>query len=244
MRKKIFLGVFLMFLFLTPEVYASGQVKVFNYSPDKIFKVYSKPYFGTDLKFKTKILAFALGDTVRWLAQPALNNLFVKPTQRHLETSLSVVTQNHTYEFLLSSQSLNLYQLVEFRHPTKMAFVLAKNLEKEIKKRNKVFDTGVKKLSPGEISKIRFNYIISGNRSIRPLQVFRFHGFVYLFMPKKLQSMPAFFIMSAGHLDLVNYIVRGRYVIVERLFKKGALKLGNKEAFIYQKSKNSGGFGW
>jgi hypothetical protein len=40
---------------------------------------------------------------------------------------------------------------------------------------------------------------------------------------------------------MVNYIVRGRYIIVERLFKKGALKLGNKEAFIYEKNKNTGG---
>ena len=63
-------------------------------------------------------------------------------------------------------------------------------------------------------------------------------------MPKKLQSMPAFFIMNQGKLDLVNYIVRGRYIVVERLFKKGALKLGNKEAFIYKKSKNNGGFNW
>ena len=241
--RKIVLSV-LVVLFLAKGAYASGMVKVFNYKPDKIFKIYSRPYFSTDLKFKTKILAYSLGDTVRWLAQPVLNNLFVKPTQRHLETSLSVITQNHTYEFLLSSQSPNFYQLVEFRHPTKLAFVLSKNLEKKIKKREKVFNTGVKKLTPEEISKIKFNYVISGSKSIRPLQVFRFHGFVYLFMPKKLQSMPAFFIMNQGKLDLVNYIVRGRYIVVERLFKKGALKLGNKEAFIYKKSKNNGGFNW
>jgi type IV secretion system protein VirB9 len=119
--------------------------------------------------------------------------------------------------------------------------VLAKNLEKEIKKKNEVFNTRAKKLTPSEIAKVKFNYVISGNRSIRPIQVFRFNGFVYLYMPKKLQSMPAFFIMAGGRLDMVNYIVRGRYIIVERLFKKGALKLGNKEAFIYEKNKNTGG---
>jgi type IV secretion system protein VirB9 len=242
--KKIVIFTLLSFLFLIPKAYASGSVKVFNYKPDKIFKIYSKPYFSTDFKFKTKILAYSLGDTVRWLAQPVMNNLFVKPIEKHLETSLSVITQNHTYEFLLSSQNPNFYQLVEFRHPKKIAFVLAKNLEKKIKKRRQVFDTGVKKLTPEEISKIKFDYIISGNKSIRPVQVFRFHGFVYLFMPKKLQSMPAFFIMNGGKLDLVNYIVRGRYIVVERLFDKGALKLGNKEAFIYKKSKNNGGFNW
>jgi type IV secretion system protein VirB9 len=242
--KKIVLSVFLVVLFLAKGAYASGMVKVFNYRPNKIFKVYSRPYFSTDLKFKTKILAYSLGDTVRWLAQPVMNNLFVKPVQKHLETSLSVITQNHTYEFLLSSQNPNFYQLVEFRHPTKLAFVLSKNLEKKIKRKKEVFNTGAKKLTPEEISKIKFNYVISGSKSIRPLQVFRFHGFVYLFMPKKLQSMPAFFIMNQGKLDLVNYIVRGRYIVVERLFKKGALKLGNKEAFIYKKSKNNGGFNW
>jgi type IV secretion system protein VirB9 len=133
---------------------------------------------------------------------------------------------------------------VEFRHPKKLAVTIAANLEKYIKKKNKVFNTGVKKLTPQEISKIKFNYIVSGNRSIKPVQVFSFNGFVYLFMPGKMQSMPAFFIMSHGHLDLVNYIVKGRYIVVERLFKKGALKLGNKQAFIYLKNKNNVGWRW
>ena len=228
----------------TKSVFAFGAVKKFNFNPGKIFTIYARPYFSTDIKFKSKVLAFALGDTVRWMAQPVLNNLFIKPTERHLETSLSVITQNHTYEFYLSSQKIIFYQLVEFRHPKKLATVLAANLEKKIKEKNKVFNTGVKKLTPAEISKIRFNYLISGNKSISPLQAFRFNGFVYLFMPRKLQSMPAFFILSGGHLDLVNYIVRGRYIIIERLFKKGALKLGDKESFIYKKNKNNGGFGW
>lgn len=240
------LAVFILFicLFLSKEARAAGRVKIFNYETSKIFKVYAHPYFSTDLKFKSKVLAFALGDTVRWMAQPVLNNLFVKPTEKHLETSLSVITQNHDYTFLLSSQNPNFYQLVEFRHPKKLAVVLANRLQKKIKEKNKIFSTGVKKFTPAEISKIRFNYIISGNKSIRPIQVFNFNGFVYLFMPKKMQSMPAFFIYSAGKLDLVNYIVRGRYIIVERLFKKGALKLGNKEAFIYLKNKKNKGWSW
>ena len=240
MVRKTLLFALIIFL-CASKAYASGSVKIFNYSKNKIFKVYAHPYFSTDFQFKSKVLAYSLGDSVRWRVQPVLNNLFVKPTQRHLETSLSIVTQDRTYEFLLSSQSTDFYQLVKFRHPKAVAVVLANNLEKKIRRENKVFNTGLKKLTPSEIAKIKFDYVISGNRSIRPVQVFRFHGFVYLFMPKKLQSMPAFFIMSGGHLDLVNYIVRGRYIIVERLFKKGALKLGNKEAFIYEKNKNTGG---
>lgn len=231
-------------LILVTKSFAFGVVKKFNYRPNKIFKVYTHKYFSTDFKFKSKVLAFALGDTVRWIAQPVLNNLFVKPTEKHLETSLSIITQNHTYEFYLSSQKTIFYQLVEFRHPKKLATVLAGNLEKKIERKNKVFNTGVKKLTPQEISSIRFDYLISGNKSIRPMQVFRFNGFVYLFMPKKMQSMPAFFIMSHDHLDLVNYIVKGRYIVVERLFKKGALKLGEKQAFIYLKDKNNVGWRW
>ena len=244
MVKKI---VFFVLLFMLSAKFALASkplVKEFNYRQNKIFNVYTHPYFSTDIKFHSKVLAFALGDSVRWIAEPVLNNLFVKPSEKHLETSLSVITQNHTYEFLLSSQSLIFYQLVEFRHPKKIAVFIAKNIQKEIVKKNKVFNTGVKKLTPQEIAKIRFNYIVSGSKSIRPIQVFNFNGFVYLFMPKKLQSMPAFFIMSNGHLDLVNYIVKGRYIIVERLFNKGALKLGKKEAFIYKKNKTKAAWSW
>jgi type IV secretion system protein VirB9 len=244
MAKKIFLLSFFFLFFVLIKNSFAGTVKTFNYRTDKIYTVYCRPGFSTDFKFKSKIIAFALGDTVRWVAQPVINNLFVKPIQKHLETSLSIITQNKTYEFTLSSQKNSFYQLVNFRQPEKLATVLANKLELNLKKKHQIFNTGVKKLTPQEISKIKFGYTVSGNKSIRPLQVFSFNGFVYIYMPKKLQSMPAFFVMSAGHLDLINYIVRGRYIIVERLFTKGALKLENKEAFIYKKQHNSGGFKW
>jgi type IV secretory pathway VirB9-like protein len=244
MAKRIFLLSFLFLFFITVKVFAAGTVKTLNYRPDKIYTVNCKPGFATDFKFKSKILAFALGDQVRWIAQPVLNNLFVKPIEKHLETSLSVITQKRSYQFIVSSQNPDAFeQLVTFRRAGKLATVLANKIELKLKKKHQVFNTGIKKLTPTEISKIKFGYIVSGSRSIRPLQVFSFNGFVYIYMPKKLQSMPAFFIMSNGHLDLINYVVRGRYMIVERLFKKGALKLGKKESFIYKKTKNSG-FNW
>ena len=75
-----------------------------------------------------------------------------------------------------------------------------------------------------------FGYEVSGDRTPwRPVQVFDDGTHVYLQMPASMRATeaPALFVESPeGERALVNYRVRGRYYVVDKLFARAALVLG------------------
>ncbi len=239
--KKILIILLFIFLFILPKMSYAGDVAHFMYNPDKIYKIYCRPGFLTDIEAGSPVEAFVLGDTVRWMSAKVGTNIFVKPVLNHISTSATLITGKQTYQFQLISSKTKYYQLVKFSLPADMVmfkkpkttFTVAKHAQN-------------KRLLVKTLDKMNFNFTVSGNKTLRPVQVFAYNGFTYLEMQKKLQSEPVFFIVRDGQLALVNYVVRGRYIIIERRFKKGALKLGNKEAFIYLGSARPAGnnYGW
>ena len=227
--KKYLLIISIFVFCIIPGRAFAGAVAHFMYNPDKIYKIYCRPGFLTDIEAGSPIKAFVLGDTVRWMSAKVGANIFVKPVLSHISTSATLITAKEIYQFQLVSSKTKYYQLVKFsltadmvmfKSKPKTTFTVAKHAKS-------------KRLLVKVLNKMNFKFTVSGNKSLRPVQVFAYNGFTYLKMRKKLQSEPVFFIVRNGTLALVNYMVRGRYIIVERRFKKGALKLGKKEAFIY-----------
>lgn len=238
MRQSTILMLFFIYgvaLFMPYRALAE-TVAHFKYNSNKIYKVYCRPGFLTDIQVKSGIEAFVLGDTVRWISAKVGTNIFVKPAENHIATSATLITQNRTYQFMLVASKSKYYQLVKFALPANMVLFKAKRETTKVARTGNIKN---KRLLAQVLNKMNFNFISSGNKSLKPVQVFAYNGFTYLQMPKKLQSEPVFFIVRNGRLELVNYVVRGKYIIVERLFNKGVLKLGKKEAFIYIKTGNS-----
>ena len=238
--KKYLLILIFVFCIIPGRAFAIGHVAHFMYNSNKIYKIYCRPGFLTDLEVKSPIEAFVLGDTVRWMSAKVGTNIFVKPVLNHISTSATLIAGRQTYQFQLVSSKTKYYQLVKFSLPADMVMFKKPKTTFTVAKH-----TQNKRLLVKTLDKMNFNFTVSGDKSLKPVQVFAYNGFTYLEMQKKLQSEPVFFIVRNGQLALVNYVVRGRYIIVERRFKKGALKLGNKEAFIYLGSaRSAGNYGW
>ena len=92
------------------------------------------------------------------------------------------------------------------------------------------------RLSPENLN---FEYVISGDASFRPTQVFDDGKFTWVRMPKT-QDMPAFFMVAEdGGIELINTHLRGDYVVVQRLVSKLLLKLGKTEVKV---ERNKGGW--
>ena len=51
-------------------------------------------------------------------------------------------------------------------------------------------------------------------------------------MPARFSETPAFYILLDRKESLVNYRVKGRYYVVDRLFDRAYLKVGNKKVVI------------
>lgn len=82
------------------------------------------------------------------------------------------------------------------------------------------------------VESLNFNYSIEGDRPAwRPVRAFDDGRQVFIEFPASIASgevPPLFSIGSTGKAELVNYRLRGRYYVVDRLFSLAELRLGEK----------------
>jgi type IV secretion system protein VirB9 len=79
------------------------------------------------------------------------------------------------------------------------------------------------------LAQLNFGYSLSGpDLPFKPVQAFDDGERVYLEMPETLLAAdaPALMVDNDGTAALVNYQVKGRYYIVDRLFKQAVLVSG------------------
>ena len=105
---------------------------------------------------------------------------------------------------------------VSWRYPHDELFAL--------RRRNTVAETAAQQVVDRGIAldKLRFRYAITGdNPPWRPVRVFDDTNKVYIQFPARLdqgEAPPLFVVGPKGEAQLVNYRVRGRTYIVDRLF--------------------------
>jgi type IV secretory pathway VirB9-like protein len=79
----------------------------FNYDADNTYLVLAKPKAVTHVQFAVDelIQSVAAGDTANWELTPTKNrkNLFIKPKFDDSDTSMTVITDKRTYQFVLRS---------------------------------------------------------------------------------------------------------------------------------------------
>ena len=80
---------------------------------------------------------------------------------------------------------------------------------------------------------LKFRYEIDGDKPHwRPLRAFDDGRKVYIQFPARIdqgEAPPLFVVSSEGETQLVNYRVKGRYYVVDRLFARAELRLGEKD---------------
>ena len=75
---------------------------------------------------------------------------------------------------------------------------------------------------------LNLRYRIDGDKpDWRPLSAFDDGKQVYIEMPDNLTEAPPLHVIGDEGLEAVNYRIRGKYYIVDRLFKKAELRLGS-----------------
>ena len=83
------------------------------------------------------------------------------------------------------------------------------------------------------IEDLNFRYQIDGDEPHwRPSQAFDDGRKVYIQFPARLdqgEAPPLFVVGETGDIQLVNYRVKGRYYIVDRLFARAELRLGEQD---------------
>lgn len=214
-----------------------NAVQVYPYSEGALYQVYAAPGQVTDIMLQPgeQLVGsgpVAAGDTVRWIIGDTISgagpntrvHILVKPVRPDLQTNLVINTDRRTYHMELRSAERTYMASVSWSYPQDALIALRRqNAHAEAAQ-------PVAASTMPAIENLNFRYRIEGDRPAwRPVRAFDDGQQVFIEFPSGIgqgEMPPLWIIGSTGEAQLVNYRVRGRYMVVDRLFGGAELRLG------------------
>jgi type IV secretion system protein VirB9 len=220
-----------------------GAMQRFAWSEGGLYQVYTAPGRVTDLVLEPgERLAgpgpIAAGDTARWVigdtesgeGETRRVHVLVKPTLPGLSTNLVINTDRRTYYVELRASAATYMASVAWTYP-KGALIAVSKPAPPATQANPAPAPPTVDIN---LVRLNFDYRISGDRvAWRPQQVFDDGAKVHVVFPAGIAAgdlPPLFLIDAAGKAGLVNYRLEGRQIIVDRLFDKAELRLGDRRS--------------
>lgn len=213
-----------------------NAMQVYPYTGGALYQVYTAVGQITDIALQPgeQLVGsgpVAAGDTVRWIIGDTLSgsgatqqvHILVKPTRADLMTNLIINTNLRTYHMELRSTERTYMASVSWQYPQDQLIALRRqNTQAEAAS---PIATGV------DLANINFRYAIEGDRAPwRPLRAYDDGRQVFIEFPRGIGQgeMPPLFVVGpeGNTSELVNYRVRGNYMIVDRLFAAAELRFG------------------
>jgi type IV secretion system protein VirB9 len=215
-----------------------NAVQVYSYAEGALYQVYAAPGEVTDIELEIgeQLVGsgpVAAGDTVRWIIGDTdsgsgvskRTHILVKPTRAELETNLVINTDRRTYHLELRSAEKTYMASVSWAYPADQLIALGRQ--------NAAAEAAAPVATGINVDALNFRYEIQGdNPAWRPLRAFDDGRQVFIEFPEGIAQgdMPPLWVIGpAGDAELVNYRVKGRHMIVDRLFATAELRLGAKK---------------
>lgn len=213
------------------EAANKGVEVVFPYTSDNVYQIYLQQGFLTDIRLEPNetLKYVGAGDTTRWVIDTSstgptgskTTHIFIKPTQQGISTNLVINTSKRIYQLLLiSGNSFN--PVVSWSFPKN-----SRQLHNE--QVTKTYST----INPRNLE---FTFNISNKKyKWSPAVVFSTANKTYMRMKEDIvnSELPAFFVLDDDNkMTLVSYRFVKGYMVVDRLFDKGILLLGDKKVVI------------
>lgn len=221
-----------------------GALHEFSFTDGSLYAVQTSPQRITDIALEAgeTLLSVSAGDTTRWVVGDAKSgagrmlqtHVLVKPAATGLATNLVIMTDRRVYHVELKSVSGPSMSAVSWRYGDDL---IIKDVGTDQKPRDKKSADLMPALVVSGVpaDQLNFKYKISGDKpDWRPLRAFDDGRRVFIQMPENIGTTdaPPLFVMGENGPSLVNYRVRGQYYIVDRLFDRAELRLGDKQQKI------------
>jgi type IV secretion system protein VirB9 len=210
-----------------------GSVQVFTYDPGEVYEVWTAPLRVTTLTLPPgeTIVSKAAGDTVRWQIGETTSgtgageqaHVLLKPLQRGLETNLVLTTNRRVYMLQLKSGAPDAFNAaVTWDAPPALVETAATDA---------VAQVAEPVAEPQGAVDGRYRIKPQGHRPRwTPTAVMNDGLRTFITFPPDLQvdESPALFVVAAnGQTQMVNYRQQGGVFIVDRLFDRAELRLGD-----------------
>lgn len=213
-----------------------NAVQVYPFTAGALYQVYTAPGSITDIALQPgeQLVGtgpVAAGDTVRWIIGDTESgagagkqvHILVKPTRPDLTTNLVINTDRRTYHMELRATQRTYMASVSWQYPQDQLIAL--------RRQNQTAEAAQPVASGIDLASVSFRYAVEGDRAPwRPLRAFDDGRQVFIEFPRGIAQgeMPPLFVVGpeGDTSELVNYRVRGRHMIVDRLFAAAELRLG------------------
>ncbi|RIA37418.1 type IV secretion system protein VirB9 [Hephaestia caeni] len=212
-----------------------NAIQLYPWTEGALYQVYTAPGQVTDIALQEgeQLVGpgpVAAGDTVRWIIGDTISgagassrvHILVKPTRPDLTTNLVINTDRRTYHLELRGTQRTWMASVSWHYPQDR--LIALRGQNTTAAGSAPVATGV------DVARLNFRYRIEGdNAPWRPVRAFDDSAQVFIEFPAGIgqgEMPPLFVIGPNGGGELVNYRVRERYIVVDRLFAAAELRLG------------------
>lgn len=223
---------------------ADSRIKFFTYSENDVYRFEGHYGYSTVIELSPNeiIESATIGDSEAWqiVRSGRTNILFVKPILENTRTNMTLITNKRMYSFDMSAKKTNDH------HSSDLAFRVKFNYSNEtdasLAYLSKSSDVTYDPFKGVDGDSFNFDYSYSGSKRLRPTKAFDDGVFTYLSFPK-FETMPAVFeVQEDGSESLVNYNVKGQYLVVSSIGKQFTLRDGNTATCIFNDSypKNTG----
>ncbi|RZF63698.1 P-type conjugative transfer protein TrbG [Sphingomonas populi] len=234
----------------TIEPVAQGfinAVQVYPFADGAIYHVITAIERVTDIALQPgeTLVAVASGDTVRWVIGDTTSgsgadkrtHVLIKPFSAGLSTNLVITTDRRSYHVALTATAKTAMAALSWTYPQDALIAL---------KRAAAATEAVAPVAAGiEVEQLHFNYAVSGDRPVwRPFRAFDDGRQTFIEFPATLavgEAPPIFLVDGKGDTQLVNYRVKGRFYVVDRIFDVAELRLGTKHQQIVRINRVAGG---
>lgn len=212
-----------------------NAIQQYAWSEGALFQVYAAPGQITDIVLQEgeQLVGpgpVASGDTVRWIIGDTVSgagarrrvHILVKPTRSDIMTNMIINTDRRTYHVELRATAAAYMASVSWTYPADELIAL------------QAAEAEAARLAPVagaiDLAALNFRYRIGGDKAAwRPVRAFDDGRQLFIEFGEDIVTgdMPPLFVLGAkDEAELVNYRVKGRYMIVDRLFERGELRLG------------------
>lgn len=216
------------------------RIKTVTYNERDVVVLHGHYGYSTHVIFADdeEIVHLSPGDSLAWQIVPKQNHLFLKPMENDADTNLSVLTNLRQYNFELraneasSSSDTSLSFVIKFYYPQdelRRAMAVA---HEQTQLRNT-------EVMPGRdfaADKMNFDYSMRGSDEVAPTRVFDDGEFTYFQFPNEIDT-PAIFLVDKDKKEaIINFHVRGKFVVVQRIGAQFILRNGNLVTCIYNET--------
>lgn len=211
-----------------------GAVQTYPWTEGAVFRLYAAPERVSDIALQPgeTLISVAAGDTARWTVgdttsgsgEAKRTHILIKPYSTGLRTNLVITTDRRVYHLQLESTSRSGMTAISWSYPQdEMLAITRARIEVE---------AAAPDAAGLQLDSLRFGYSIRGDDPPwRPLRAFDDGRQAFIEFPASIavgEAPPLFVLGPKGEAELVNYRMRGRFYVVDRLFDAAELRLGTK----------------